>query len=132
MKIHHVGYLAKNLEKSRNKYVELGFVVERPAKYDEIRKVNIEFLINGDYRVELIEPVDKDSPMYPLLTRYKNTPYHFCYEVDNLDKAITELSDKHYTIMQEPEVAPCIDNDRVVFMYNNSIGIIELVEINAG
>lgn len=129
MKIHHVGYLAKSIKKSEPKFLELGFTVERETKYDEIRKINIEFLVNGDYRVELIEPTDSESPMYPLLGRYKNTPYHFCYEVPDLDAAIAELSDKHYTVIQAPEIAPCIDGDRVVFLYNNSMGIIELVEV---
>lgn len=129
MKIHHVGYLAKSIEKSRKKFLELGYEVERPEKYDEIRKINIEFLVNGDYRVELIQPMSEDSPMYPLLKRYKNSPYHFCYEVEDLFKAVEELSQNGYTVIQEPEVAPCIDDRRVVFLNNISMGIIELVEI---
>ncbi|MBE5822937.1 MAG: VOC family protein [Butyrivibrio sp.] len=128
MKIHHVGYLAKNLEKSVKRFIELGYEVERPCKYDPIRKINIEFLVNGDYRVELIQPMSEESPMYPLLKRFKNTPYHFCYEVADLDLATKELSEKGYTVIQEPEIAPCIDDRRVVFMNNISMGIIELVE----
>jgi methylmalonyl-CoA/ethylmalonyl-CoA epimerase len=128
MKIHHVGYLAKNLEKSEGKFLELGYEIERPCKYDPIRKINIEFLKNGDYRVELIQPMSEESPMYPLLKRFKNTPYHFCYEVENVDIAAKELSEKGYTVIQEPEIAPCIDDRRVVFMNNISMGIIELVE----
>ncbi len=128
MKIHHVGYLAKNLEKSAAKFLELGYEVERPCKFDPIRNINIEFLKNGDYRVELIQPMGEDSPMYPLLKRYKNTPYHFCYETDDLDEALKELSTNGYTVIQEPEIAPCIDDKRVVFMNNISMGIIELVE----
>ncbi len=130
MKIHHVGYLTKNIDKTRAKLLELGFSVEAPVSYDDIRKINIEFLRNGDYRVELVQPMDKESPMYPLLKRYKNTPYHFCYEVADLDKAVSELSDMHYTVIQEPEIAPCIENHRVAFLNNISMGIIELVEMN--
>ncbi len=128
MKIHHVGYLAKNIEKTRKKFLELGYEVESPVKYDEIRKIDIEFLVNGDYRVELIEPKSEESPMYPLLKRFKNAPYHFCYEVEDLDAAVCELSDKGYTVIQEPEIAPCIEGRRVVFLNNISMGILELVE----
>ncbi len=129
MKIHHVGYLAKNLEKSQIRFIELGYEVEREVKYDPIRRINISFLKNGDYRVELIQPMDSDSPMYPLLKRFKNTPYHFCYETDDLDREVSELSAKGYTVIQEPDIAPCIDDKRVVFLNNISMGIIELVEI---
>ena len=129
MKIHHVGYLVKKIEKTRKKFLELGYQVEVPVSYDEIRKINIEFLVNGDYRVELIEPMDAESPMYPLLKRYKNTPYHLCYEVENLETAIKDLEDKHYTVIQSPEKAPCIEGKRVVFLNNISMGIIELLEV---
>ncbi len=129
MKIHHVGYLAKNIEKTRKKLLELGYTVEKPVKYDEIRQINIEFLVNGDYRVELIQPMSEESPMYPLLKRFKNAPYHFCYEVADLDASVEELSSKGYTVIQEPEIAPCIEEKRVVFLNNISMGIIELVEI---
>ena len=128
MKIHHVGYLAKNIEKTEKKFFELGYEVEQATKYDEIRDIKIEFLKNGDYRVELIEPMGENSPMYPLLKRFKNSPYHFCYEVDDLDAAVKELESKRYTVIQEPNIAPCIDGKRVAFLNNISMGIIELVE----
>ena len=128
MKVHHVGFLSKNLAKSQARFEELGFEIETEKKYDEIRKVNIAFLKNGDYRVELIEPVSEDSPMYPLLKRFKNTPYHFCYETGNLEESIEELTKKGFTVIQEPEIAPCIEGRRVVFLNNISSGIIELVE----
>ena len=129
MKIHHVGYLAKNIEKTEKKFFELGYEVESPTAYDEIRKINIEFLVNGDYRVELIQPMNEESPMYPLLKRFKNSPYHFYYEVEDLDASVAELSGKGYTVIQEPEIAPCIEGKKVCFLNNISMGIIELVEI---
>ena len=130
MKIHHVGYLTKELNKAQDEFLALGFVVEQEKAYDEHRKINISFIVNGNYRVELIEPVDDSSPMYPLLKRYKNTPYHICYEVDDLEASIAELSTKGYTVMQEPLEAPCIENKRVSFLINSNLGIIELVETN--
>ena len=128
MKIHHVGYLAKSIDKTEKKFFELGYEVEQATKYDEIRDIKIEFLKNGDYRVELIEPMGENSPMYPLLKRFKNTPYHFCYEVEDMDKAVKELESKHYTVIHEPTIAPCIDGKKVAFLNNISMGIIELVE----
>jgi methylmalonyl-CoA/ethylmalonyl-CoA epimerase len=126
--VHHVGFLCKNLEKSRAKFLELGYSIEQEKAFDDIRKIYIEFLVNSGYRVELIQPSDKESPMYPLLSRYKNTPYHFCYEVENLEEATKELENKGYTIFQSPEKAPCIENGRVVFMINTAAGIVELLE----
>lgn len=129
MKVHHIAYLVKKLDKAEKRFLDLGYSVERPVKYDHIRKINIEFLVNGDYRVELVEPVDENSPMYSLLKKYKNTPYHMCYEVADLERSIKELSEKGFTVFQSPEIAPCIDDKRVAFLINASVGMIELVEI---
>lgn len=129
MKIHHVGYLTKKLEKSREQFLALGFSVEKPSKYDEIREINIEFLTKDGYRVELIEPTGRDSRMYPLLKSYRNTPYHFCYEVGDINKAIEELEELNYQVIDPPQTAPCIDGAPVAFLMHRSMGIIELVEI---
>ena len=45
-----------------------------------------------------------------------------------MDKAIEELEGKHYTVIHEPTIAPCIDGKKVAFLNNISMGIIELVE----
>jgi methylmalonyl-CoA/ethylmalonyl-CoA epimerase len=130
MIIHHVGFLTKNLKKSESEFLGLGFEIEKEAKFDHIRKVNISFLINNGYRVELIEPVGKDSPLYPLLKHYKNTPYHFCYESENFDKDIKKLSENGYAVINEPKVAPCINDGskQVCFLISTNTGIIELLE----
>ena len=129
LKVHHIGYLTKKLEKSRDQFLALGYTVEKPSKYDEIRDINIEFLMKDGYRVELIEPAGKESRMYPLLKTYRNTPYHICYEVKDIDAAVSELEEMRYQVIDPPETAPCIDGAPVAFLMHRSMGIIELVEI---
>ena len=41
MKIHHVGYLTKNLNKSEFLFEKLGFIVEKEKAYDALRKIHI-------------------------------------------------------------------------------------------
>lgn len=81
MKVHHIGYLVKDLKQSEVQFLSLGFQVERLISFDAYRQVNIEFLVNGDYRVELVEPANQESPLYSLLRKFRNEPYHMCYEV---------------------------------------------------
>lgn len=129
MKIHHVGYLTKNIKKAEVAFERLGFAVEEPAKQDDIRDIIITFMVNGDYRVELIQPTDERSPMYPLLKNYKNTPYHFCYEVSDIEETIADLEGDGYMVIQQPQEAPCIDGHNVAFLLSANMGIIELVEL---
>jgi len=128
MKIHHIGYLVKKLGRSEEAFSKIGFTVEKEAVYDHIRDVNISFMLNGEYRVELIEPASKDSPLYPLLKNYKNSPYHICYLADDLEASRTELEAQGFMVIQDTQTAPALDGRNVIFMVSADIGIIELVE----
>ena len=128
MKVHHIGYLVKRLKRSEEAFAKLGYTVEREVRYDDVRDVNISFMRNGEYRVELIEPAGKESPLYPLLKNYKNSPYHICYFVDDLEAAKKSLEEEGYMVIQDTQTAPALDGRNVVFMVSADIGIIELVE----
>lgn len=129
MKIHHIGYLVKNLKESERRFLELGGEkIESTKKFDPIRNVNIEFLLNDGYRIELIEPVDKTSELFPLLKKYKNQAYHICYITNNINKSIEELERKHFIVIKAPEIAPCIENKKVAFLSGSGIELIELLE----
>ena len=129
MKIHHAGYLTRNIAVAQKEFRKLGYVTERDVAFDTYRKISIAFMVNGSYRVELIEPRGEESPLYPLLKKYKNTPYHFCYITENLENKLSELEKDGYRIIQAPLPAPCIGGAPVAFLMNPDMGIIELVEL---
>ena len=128
MKIHHVGYLTKNLNKSEFLFEKLGFIVEKYKAYDALRKIHIVFMLNGDYRIELIEPDGEESSVWGLLKRYKNTPYHFCYEVDDMNAAVKKMREGGHIMLSEPMPASCLDGKLCCFMLHKDMGIIELCE----
>lgn len=97
--------------------------------YDPIRMINIQFMVNQEYRIELIEPINSQSPFWELLKKYKNVPYHFCYIVESLTSDIDRLLSEGYILLQPPEMAPCIDNNKVAFLMHSKLGIIELIEL---
>lgn len=128
LKTHHIGYLVKNIDKATRQFETLGYEIEFPSKYDDIRKVNIAFLTKDGYRVELVSPVSEESVAYNLLKKYKNSPYHICYESENFENDILELTQNGYVAIDEPTPAPCIDGRRVTFLMNSVLGMIELLE----
>lgn len=127
MRVHHIGYLVKDMDEAIKEFRHLGFT-EGPVVRDEYRGIDICFADNNGYCVELITPYCDDSTVSGLIKKYKNSPYHLCYISDNLDKDIEELTQNGYVQMGEPKEAPAIDGRRVVFMMNGSIGLIEIVE----
>ena len=51
MEIHHIGYLVTDIKKSEKQFISCGYETEQETMYDPLRDADIEFLLNGDYRV---------------------------------------------------------------------------------
>jgi methylmalonyl-CoA/ethylmalonyl-CoA epimerase len=128
MKVHHIGYFVKNIEKGKQTFLNLGYEVEQDVVRDEYRGIDIVFLTKDGYRVELVSPYTKDSVVYDLRKKMGNSPYHICYEVANLEESMEALLQQRFVVSQEPHEAVAIDGRRVCFMVHGQMGIIELVE----
>lgn len=127
LKIHHIGYLVKKIEKAKKNFESLGYLVEQDTVRDEIRKVDICFLIKDGYRVELVSPFSEDSVVAGLLKKYKNAPYHICYESDDPETAYRELTENGFAAIDTPTPAPALGGCKVVFLTSPVIGMIELI-----
>lgn len=127
LKIHHIGYLVKKIEKAKNTFESLGYLTRQDTVYDDIRKVNICFVEKDGYLIELISPVSDDSVVSGLLKKYKNSPYHICYETDNLETAFADLTSNGFTAIDTPTPAPALDGRKVVFLTSSAIGMVELL-----
>ncbi len=132
MRIHHVGYLVRNIEKAELYFEKLGYVPEGEVCFDEYRNADIIFIASHGYRIELVCP-NKKSDIYPLLKKYGNSPYHICYEVEDIDLSVEELRSNGYLMFTKIAPAPAIDmNATVVFLTHAQVGMIELVQLSGG
>ena len=129
MKIDHIGYAVKRIDRAVSSFEKLGFQFLEPIN-DEDRNVVIVFGVNDEYRIELVTPLDrtKKSPVDSYLSSIGPTPYHICYQTDDLETAIKELEIKGFKTVIEPQKAIAFDGKRVVFMVNIGIGLLEIVE----
>ena len=132
MRIHHIGYLVENIENAAGEFEKLGFTKIGEIVEDLSREIYILFLNNTGQTVELIQPVNETSAIYGLREKYRNSPYHICYETGDLQDKIEEMvkSGRGYMLIQPPQPAPAIQGcPNVAFLMNRHIGMIELVEI---
>ena len=127
--IHHIGYLVKKIVPAIRSFEALGFQVAREVTRDDIREVDICFLEKDGYRVELVSPYSATSVVAGLLKKYKNCPYHICYETSHFEEALEELTSHGYVMMGSPTPAPAIDQHPVVFLMNASLGLIDLLDL---
>lgn len=128
MKVHHVGYAVKKIEKAASVFEELGYVPGEVTE-DSIRNIKIMFMENGTERIELVAPNGENNPVDVLLKNGGPAPYHICYEVTDIDSAVVQLKEKNWMVIKEKERAPAICGAPVAFLYNRHAGMIELVEI---
>lgn len=131
MEAHHVGYAVKDHEGASEAFMALGYTCVQEKMYDSGRNLWISFVRNGGILVELISIADCDlpSPLDSILKgSTKATPYHICYEVENLDRAIEYLNEQKYVNVKTPLEAPALDGRRVAFLFHRNSGLIELVE----
>ena len=129
LNIHHIGYLVKNMEKAKDLFRLMGYAEEGGAVYDDWRDVDICFLLKDGYRIELVAPRGKNTAVGELRKKIGNSPYHICYEVYDLDKAISACGKEHFVIWQEPHEAAALDRRRVAFLLNGQMGMVELLEV---
>ena len=129
LKIHHIGYLVKKMEQAKKTFESLGYQVEQDTVYDHIRKVDICFLNKDGCRVELVSPASPDSVVADLIKKYKNTPYHICYETDDYEAAFAKLRADGFlpTESLTPTPAPALGGRSVIFLVSAAHGMIEQI-----
>lgn len=128
LKVHHIGYLVKKIDAAVLSFQNLGYRVIQDTVYDDIRKVDICFLQKDGYCIELVSPTSEDSVAAGLLKKYKNSPYHICYETDNFDEDYQNLLSNGFISIDTPTPAPALQNREVVFLTNASMGMIEIIK----
>ena len=128
MKIDHIGYAVKRINRALTSFVKLGFQFE-PTIDDVDRNVKLAFGEKDGYRIELVAPLDKKqkSPVDQYLENAVGTPYHICYQSEDFDNEIKQLESQGFKIIIEPKPAVAFGGKRVVFMMNIGFGLMEIV-----
>lgn len=130
MKIHHIGYLVDNIEVAASTFENLGFSKTSEIVEDTLREIYILFMDNSGYVIELIQPVNESSPVYKLRKKHRNSPYHICYETDDLQIETEKMVNSgQFVFLHPPQAASAIDNKLVAFLVSNEIGLIEIINM---
>ena len=130
MKLHHIGIVVPKIKESI-------WEITNYIKFETIsttipvqsQKVNICFLKIGESFLELIEPVEKDSPVYDF-AKNGGGIHHLCFEVNDIYDELASMEKKGATILVKPVIG--FDNRLIAFvdlnMKNTKCSLIELLE----
>lgn len=131
MKFHHIGVAVRDINATAALYVAGGYQ-QSETIFDPNQNVNICWLTKeGMPVVELLEPVDENSPVNGILEKNGVAPYHTCYMVDDIEQSVRDLRKMRYLVVSKPVKAVAIRGCKVCFLFNKSVGLIELVEAPA-
>ena len=129
MKVHHYGLATKSIEKSIKAFLTLGYETCSEIIFDPIQGVNLLFLKNeNDHLIELVEPAQDENPVSKILAKSGSSLYHICYEIEDFDLKIEELKKQRFVQVIPPTPAVAFDGRRICFLYNPTLGLIELLE----
>jgi methylmalonyl-CoA/ethylmalonyl-CoA epimerase len=126
-RIDHVGYLTGDILSTAKAFEKLGYQMGEIVD-DDTQRTRICSLTKPDeVRVELVEPYEDNKTMQKMLAKRGVTPYHICYEVDDVDSEYEQLIQEDWTALFKPVAAPAFGNRKICYFWNSEIGFIELV-----
>ena len=129
LEFHHIGVATDDMENAREFYCKLGYHLGEETEVPS-QRVRVCFLTKAEQpQIELITSSGEDSPILNILKKCGSGPYHFCYSVRNMKKAIEQLKKEKFVILFKPVESNAIENNNITFAYKKSIGLIEIVEI---
>ena len=129
MKLHHTGYITGNIDETAQAFEVLGYT-KQPTYEDTIQKCFICFLKReeGEALIELVQPYEDNKTMQKMLTKRGVSPYHLCYEVEDVQAIYDKLSDAEgWLPMFAPVEAVAFGNRKITYFMNYEAGFIEFV-----
>jgi methylmalonyl-CoA/ethylmalonyl-CoA epimerase len=118
--IHHLGVVVEDLETALATYERLfGAEVEHTATVED-QGVRAASLRIGSGRVELLEPLGKDTPVGRFLAKRGPGMHHVAYEVTDLGAALEELARAGAELIDE-QPRPGLFGLQVAFVHPDSV-----------
>ena len=130
---HHVGIAVRDLSTAIAIYKRLfGYELVAGPFEDPIQKVSVCFLSRaaGDPTLELVAPLGRESPIDRVLKTGGGT-YHICYEVLDMDAAISHLTEQGSFLISGPVPALAFEMRTIAWLMTEAALLVELVEAPA-
>jgi hypothetical protein len=80
LKLHHIGHITRSLKLSVPTYQAFGFQIESEVIVDTLLGVKLQFVSNGEVRLEFVEPLPGESSLANTLAK-RSGAYHYAFEL---------------------------------------------------
>lgn len=131
-RLNHVAIVVPDLAAAAENYRDsLGAVVSEPQALPE-HGVTVVFIELPNTKVELLEPLDDDSPIAAFLQRNPSGGmHHICYEVRDIEQARDKLVEKGARILGDGEPKIGAHGKPVLFLHPKDFNgtLVELEQV---
>ena len=127
--IEHIGIAVKDLNASSSFWGDILRIVRTHTERVETEGVNTTIYDTGKGKIELLDSLDKNSPIHKFLQKRGPGIHHICLEVDDISNAIKELKDLNIEILNDkPRIGA--EGYKIVFIHPRSTDgvLVELAE----
>ncbi len=126
--IDHLGIAVKSLEQAKRFYQQLGMEV-MPEEVVEAEKVRLAMVPLGEARIELLEPINEESPIAKFLAKRGEGLHHVSLRVDDITATVKRLKQQGVRLISE-DVKIGAGGHMYVFVHPQSAGgvLLELVQ----
>ena len=131
MEFDHVGIAVKNIEEYFQSMLHSVLGMDKLSEIiiDPIQNCKIAFATSSNgVRLELIEPLNEESPVNQILQKKKGGLYHMCFVANHFDEDVKHCLANKFIALSKPQPAIAFNNRRVIFFSTPTFEIIELVE----
>ena len=130
--LYHVAIAVRDLDQMEKVYeTSLGLKVEhREVVEDQGVKTSMLVPRDGGTAIELLEPLDEDSPISKFLEKRGEGIHHICYLVDDIEAVLKRLKEQGVRLIDESP-RPGAYNSMVAFIHPKAMNgvLIELAEL---
>jgi len=128
MKVDHIGIAVKSLAEAMKVYDVLGLAA---SSYEDVEDqgVRVAMLPIGESRIELLEPLHKDSPVERFMTKRGEGIHHIAIRVDDIEEALERFKKSGARLIDSAPRRGA-HNTRIAFVHPASTHgvLLELVE----
>jgi len=125
----HIGIAVKNLDEALEIYEGiLGLEVENVCALQE-QKVKIAFLLAGETRIELLEPLNNEGPVARFIEKRGEGVHHLAFSVADIEATLKNIKEKGIALVDEtPRIGA--EGFKIAFLHPRSTKnvLVELCE----
>jgi methylmalonyl-CoA/ethylmalonyl-CoA epimerase len=131
LRFSHIGVAVPSIRQAITTYQDIFCYVVLSGPFDDpVQHVSVCFIGTGepgDLTIELVAPLDDNSPVTKVLAKGIGA-YHVCYEVDDIEAALEYVRSQGCIVVSRPVPATAFKGKRIAWFYTPTRQLVELVE----